>query len=297
MSRATLPITVQAEDTNGNTILGTYTSPITLSDTDSSGQTSIATSGSDNPPAGQLLSSSDTATLTYKGGTMSTAATIGASASGVSSSNVTTCEFLGDGKLSRAVGFDFAWATRATTPTNYDTPATPLPAPAWGSSTSAPIPIATGQTFDGVSSAISVGGSGYIDAVTDLGYLSPASTTYYEWSASGSAQRSDRSATRIPTTGFTPSFLFELPEQSLQQTCASPYAQLLVIPMPSSWNVMNGSGTCTTVFNDGEGDIDTYAYASNGSYTDTTNEPSGAQFLRRDRRRLRLTAPATPRTR
>ena len=60
-------ISITAKDGDGNTILGTYASPITINDADMSGATSIATSGSDSPPAGQVLSSSDTASLSYTG--------------------------------------------------------------------------------------------------------------------------------------------------------------------------------------------------------------------------------------
>ncbi len=60
-------ISVTAKDGDGNTILGTYASPITITDSDTSGATAIATTGSDSPPAGQLLSSSDAATLAYTG--------------------------------------------------------------------------------------------------------------------------------------------------------------------------------------------------------------------------------------
>ena len=60
-------ISVTAKDADGNTILGTYAVPIAISDSDASGASSIATSGSDNPPAGQLLSSSDAATIAYSG--------------------------------------------------------------------------------------------------------------------------------------------------------------------------------------------------------------------------------------
>jgi hypothetical protein len=60
-------ISVTAKDGDGNTILGTYATPIALNDPDTSGATSITTGGSDSPPAGQLLSSSDTATIAYTG--------------------------------------------------------------------------------------------------------------------------------------------------------------------------------------------------------------------------------------
>lgn len=59
--------TVNALDAGGDVIVGTYATPIVLVDTDGSGNTSIATSGKDSPPAGHLLGSSDTATISYNG--------------------------------------------------------------------------------------------------------------------------------------------------------------------------------------------------------------------------------------
>ncbi len=58
---------VTAKDADGNIITGTYLNPIALSTSDSSGATTIATSGSDRPPDGKLLSSSDVARLAYTG--------------------------------------------------------------------------------------------------------------------------------------------------------------------------------------------------------------------------------------
>lgn len=59
--------TVHALDADGYLIVGTYATPIALVDTDTSGATSIATSGSDGPPADELLGSSDTPTISYNG--------------------------------------------------------------------------------------------------------------------------------------------------------------------------------------------------------------------------------------
>ncbi len=85
---ASLAITVTATDADGNTIVGRYDNPITLSDGDGSGATIVATYGADHPPAHQLLSSIDVATLTYTGGSI-VSATIGASATGATSGNAT----------------------------------------------------------------------------------------------------------------------------------------------------------------------------------------------------------------
>ena len=61
------PLQVVAKDGDGYIIVGAYNSSITLSNNDTSGATSITTSGSDNPPAATLVSSSDTATISYTG--------------------------------------------------------------------------------------------------------------------------------------------------------------------------------------------------------------------------------------
>jgi hypothetical protein len=80
--------TVNAKDADGNTILGTYAVPITLTDDDASGATAINTAGADSPPSGELIGSSDTATLGYNGRAISPV-TISASASGASSASAT----------------------------------------------------------------------------------------------------------------------------------------------------------------------------------------------------------------
>jgi hypothetical protein len=78
--------TVSVKDAGGRTIVGVYGNPVALADSDTSGATSIATSGSDNPPAGQLLSSSDTAALSYTGLAM-LPVSIGAAAGGATASS------------------------------------------------------------------------------------------------------------------------------------------------------------------------------------------------------------------
>ena len=55
--------TVTAKDADGNTIVGPYDNAVTLSTSDATNAI-VASSGSDNPPAGKLVSSSDSATLT-----------------------------------------------------------------------------------------------------------------------------------------------------------------------------------------------------------------------------------------
>lgn len=60
--------TVEVFDADNDTIVGTYASPVTLSDTDLSGATSVAATGSDDPPAKTLLSSTDIAGLVIREG-------------------------------------------------------------------------------------------------------------------------------------------------------------------------------------------------------------------------------------
>lgn len=79
---------VSVKDASGNTIVGTYLHPVTLTNSDTSGATALATSGTDGPPTGTLLSSSDTATLNYTGATLASA-TITASASGATPATAT----------------------------------------------------------------------------------------------------------------------------------------------------------------------------------------------------------------
>ncbi|HEY1975948.1 MAG TPA: hypothetical protein VGG89_05370 [Candidatus Baltobacteraceae bacterium] len=80
--------TVVAKDAGGNTIVGSYDNPITLSDGDTSGATSVVTSGTDHPPAGKLLGSSNVATLGYNGAGIASAV-IHANASGATQGSAT----------------------------------------------------------------------------------------------------------------------------------------------------------------------------------------------------------------
>ena len=85
------PFSVIGKDAGGNTIVGTYNEPITVTDvdSDSGGHTSVVTAGADHPTAGKLLSSSDTATLSYDGSHANFSASIHASATGVTTASAT----------------------------------------------------------------------------------------------------------------------------------------------------------------------------------------------------------------
>ena len=64
-------LTTIAYDSKGNIIVGPYVNPITIADSDKSGATSVTVKGPDSPKPGQLLSSTDTATLNYNGAAIS----------------------------------------------------------------------------------------------------------------------------------------------------------------------------------------------------------------------------------
>jgi hypothetical protein len=273
-----IPVTVQAEDANGNTILGNYGSPLTVTDTDASGQTSIATSGSDSPPSGELISSSDTATLTYKGGVMSAAATIGASAVGVSASNVMTASFLPNNTVPTVNG---ATATFAYSQSwLYGTNAPPSGTPSTNSGTYT-VTVATGQSFNGVSNLVEISGlaggeyfaptlgspvnmcsncDSYFGEVGPGAYaLDESFVSYFLWNSTSSTASLGLVGVSDPTA-------------DAQLTCASPYSQQVVVPFPASWNVLSGAGTCSyssqVPYGGGLGN-DASVFNADGSYSDS----------------------------
>jgi hypothetical protein len=78
---------VTVMDADSYVIVGTYSTPITLTDSDTSGATTIATAGNDDPPADELLSSSDSPTISYTGAAINPV-TISASAGAVRGSGL-----------------------------------------------------------------------------------------------------------------------------------------------------------------------------------------------------------------
>lgn len=163
---ASLPVTVQGEDSNGDTILGTYSSPITLTDTDASAQTSVSpTSVPDSTTAATVM-------LGYLGGAMPAAATIGASASGVSASSVTSGTFSPDQTNptvnGNSVSFDSVYQYGEAGDSQQ-----PTPGPTNNSSYS--YSYSTGQNFNGASNAIDIDGDYYAwtpsGTSSTLGYL------------------------------------------------------------------------------------------------------------------------------
>lgn len=249
---ATVPVTVQAEDAGGNTVLGTYTSPIALTDTDASGQTSLSSSASN------VTSGATVVTLTYAGGTMTSPATINASASGVSPSNVTPGSFTPSQVYPTVNGATTTFAFSITSSEGVNgPPTTPEPLQTGGYS----INVATGQTYNGVSNLVAVSGV----ALPDPGLQSSFTSSFYSGLIGYYTWTQQPAGSSLGLVGFTTS-------DGLVLTCAAPYNQMLIAPLPNSWNVRSGSGPCTATNLDPFGDLDTTVRAADGSYNDSDNQ-------------------------
>lgn len=222
---AAVPVTVQAEDANSSTVLGSYTSPITLTDTDASGQTSLSSS------AGNVTSGATVVTLTYAGGAMTAPATIGASASGVSPANVTPGTFSPSVVNPTVNGSTttFAYSQTVTTGTNA------APTNPQGTFTGTyTLTVATGQTFGTATNLVQISGSQFPDPglpTSFNGMFFSDIAAYYAWTPNAG--------------GMSLGLVGVATSDGLSVTCAPPYNQMIVVPMPSNWNVRTGSGPCT----------------------------------------------------
>lgn len=161
----TIPVTLQALDASGNTIVGSYGGTIALTDTDASSQTTLsATSVSDSTAAAAL-------TLNYAGGAMSAAATIAASMSGLSASATFLPDNLNPQSFNESVSvsYSYSYGTAGQSPTGSGGPYT----------YTNDFDYETGQTFNGVSNVISIETDEYEgyylwtygSASSSLGYL------------------------------------------------------------------------------------------------------------------------------
>ncbi len=163
---ASIPVTVQGEDANGDTILGTYSSPITLTDTDASAQTSVSPTSIPDSTTGASVA------LNYLGGAMSAAATIGAAASGVSASSVTAGSFSPDQTNPTVNGNSVSYDT-VYQQGESDDDQQPTPGPTSNSNYS--YTYQTGQSFDGVNNVIDISDDYYVwtssGTSSTLGYL------------------------------------------------------------------------------------------------------------------------------
>ncbi len=222
---ATVPVTVQAEDVNGNTVLGTYTNPITLTDTDASGQTTLSAS------ARNITTGAATITLAYAGGAMSAPAAIGASAVHVSPANVTPASFSPSQTDPTVNGASTTFAYSQTVTTGTNAPPTNPQGTFTGTYT---LTVATGQTFGTATNLVQVSGSQFPDPGLPTSFNGMSFSdiaAYYAWTQNGA--------------GMSLGLVGVATSDGLSVTCAAPYNQMIVVPMPSNWNVRTGSGPCT----------------------------------------------------
>ena len=238
-----VPVVIQAEDSNGYTILGTYSSPITLSDTDASGQTSLSTT---NVPDSTTAAG---VTLNYQGGIMSGAATIGATASGVSASNITTASFMPDATYPTvASSAEFGYSGSETYWQAGEYPEATDGPNSYNGTYSASIAAAspTASPFLGISNLVS----------TEYG-------DYYAWSTQGATQL-------LSYVGYFDGS----PSDGNWYYCAPGSYIEFEVPVPSSsWSAFANGAPCsyTSVDNSATSDPTDYslyqnAIASNGSY-------------------------------
>jgi hypothetical protein len=257
---ATVPVTVQAEDAKNNTVLGNYTSPIALTDTDASGQTTLSSS------ATNITSGTTVVTLTYAGGAMSAPATVNASASGVSPSDVTPGTFSPSLTYPTVNGASTTFYYSQTVSTGTNGPPNSAPSTSKGSYT---IDMATGQTYNGINNLVQISGlvvpdPGLPTMFTSINYSSMIA--YYAWTqqAAGSS---------LGLVGFTTS-------DGLVLACAAPYNQMIIAPLSGNWNVRNGSAACTATNLDVLGDTSAQVRNADGSYTENYNlTPSGGPVI------------------
>ncbi|MGC2131072.1 MAG: hypothetical protein WA629_13365 [Candidatus Aquilonibacter sp.] len=245
-------LTVQAEDTNNNTVLGNYTNPITLTDNDPSGQTTLSSS------ATNITSGALSVTLAYKGGTMSAPAVIDASALGVSPGSVTIASFSPDQTAPTVNGATTSFAYSASM--QQGTNAAPN-GKVFTSSGTYTVTVATGQSFNGVSNLVQMSGLPEADPGLPSSFATccnyPGLVAYFAWTQQSAASS-------LGLVGMTSTDLFTL-------SCAAPYNQRIITPLPSSWDVRNDSAPCTQTYDDNMGDTDTAVINADGSYADTGN--------------------------
>jgi hypothetical protein len=247
----TVPVTVQAEDVHGNTVLGTYTNPIALTDSDASGQTSLSSS------ATNVTSGATVITLAYAGGAMASPATINASAAGISPANITAGLFTPSPTYPTVNGSSTSFTYTDSYMFGNNGP--PINGPNTSGGTFDAI-VTTGQSFNGVNNLVQIAGLYSAANWLPTSFSSTINfqdlVAYYAWTPQGSSSS-------LGLVGMTSNTGFTL-------TCGSPYTKEIVAPLTSDWNVLTGSAPCTASYNDGAGDTGQTVLNPDGSYVDNT---------------------------
>jgi hypothetical protein len=247
----TLPVTVQAEDAAGNTVLGTYTNAIALTDSDASGQTTLSSS------ATNVTSGATVITLTYAGGAMAAPATINASAAGISPANITAGSFSPNPTYPTVNGSSTSFTYANSYMFGNNGP--PVIGPDTSGGTFDAI-VTTGQSFNGVNNLVQIAGlysaANWLPSSFSSTINFQDLVAYYAWTPQGSSSS-------LGLVGMTSNTGFTL-------TCEPPYTQEMMAPLTSGWNVLTGSAPCTASYNDGAGDTGTTVLNPDGSYVDNT---------------------------
>ena len=271
-----VPVTVQAEDTSSNTVLGTYTNPITLADTDASGQTTLSSS------ATNITTGATVVTLAYAGGAMSSPATINASATNVSPANVTAGSFAPIQTYPTVNGSSTDFTYTQSLMYGYNGPPVNGPNTSGGNFSAV---VTTGQTFDGITNLIQIAGlqsgAAGLPYAFQQAFAFPDLVAYYAWAPLGSQSS-------LGLVGMTGTGYYTL-------TCAAPYMQLMNVPLSANWDVRAGSAPCTAEYSNpilggqailhadgsytdesqGAGEAFSLAVNSDGSVTQTENGTCG----------------------
>ena len=246
-----VPVTVQAEDANGNTVLGSYMNPITLSDSDASGQTSLSAS------ATNIMNGATLITLAYAGGSMPSPATINASAENVSPSNVTAGSFSPSQTYPTINGSSTSFTYTQSLMFGVNGP--PVNGPNTSGATYDAI-VTTGQGFNGVNNLVEIAGlysaANWLPSSFSSTLNFQNLIAYYAWTPEGS-NASFGLVGMTSNTGFT-------------LTCQSPYTKEIEAPLTTDWNVLSGSAPCTASYSDGRGDTGETILNPDGSYVDNT---------------------------
>ncbi len=248
-----VPVTVQAEDSGGNTVLGTYTNPIALTDSDVSGQTSLSSSASN------VTSGATVVTLAYAGGAMTSPATINASATGISPANITPGSFSPNQTYPTVNGSTTSFTYTGSYMFGNNGP--PVNGPNASGGTYDAI-VTTGQSFNGANNLVEITGlnsaTNWLPSSFSTAINFQDLVAYYAWTPQGSSSS-------LGLVGMTSNTGFTL-------TCASPYTKEIVAPLTTNWDVLSGSAPCTVSYNDGAGDTGTTVLNPDGSYVDNTQE-------------------------
>jgi hypothetical protein len=246
-----LPVTVQAEDAHGNTVLGTYSNPIALTDSDASGQTSLSSSAS------TITNGATVITLAYAGGAMTSPAVVNASAAGISPANITPGSFSPSQAYPTVNGSSTSFAYTDTYLFGNNGP--PVNGPNASRGTFDAI-VTTGQSFNGVNNLVEIAGlysaANWLPTSFSSTINFPDLVAYYAWTPQGASAS-------LGLVGMTSNRGFTL-------TCASPYTKEMMAPLTSDWNVLSGSAPCTASYNDGAGDTGQTVLNPDGSYVDNT---------------------------